>query len=200
MDTFEAIETRRTVRHFDPGHHITQAEVKRLLSAAVLSPTSFNIQNWRFVHVTKPELRVEIQAAAWNQKQITEASLLLVLCADVMSWAKEPQRYWRDVPTEVSEQIVPMIGPFYEGHEQLQRDEAMRSCGIAAQSIMLAARAMGYDSCPMIGFDPKRVAEIIRLPGDHLIGMIIAVGKPLRSALPRGGQLPLEQVVLHERF
>ena len=48
------------------------------------------------------------------------------------------------------------MGPFYEGKDQLQRDEAMRSCGIAAQTIMLAAKSMGYDSNPMIGFDPQK--------------------------------------------
>ena len=200
MNTFEAIKTRRSVKHFDPNHRMTEAETKRLLTAAVLSPTSFNIQNWRFVHVADPERRAEIQAAAWDQAQVTEASLLLVLCADLRSWAKDAPRYWRDAPSEVSDQMVPMIGQFYDGNEQLQRDEAMRSCGIAAQTIMLVARAMGYDSCPMIGFDPGRVAETIRLPEDHVIGLLVVVGKALKPARPRGGQLPLEHVVIEDAF
>jgi nitroreductase len=90
--------------------------------------------------------------------------------------------------------------PFYEGKEQLQRDEAMRSCGIAGQTIMLAAKAMGYDSCPMIGFDPVKVAEIIHLPSDHVIGFMIAVGKAVKPAMPKGGQLPLSEVVVQDRF
>lgn len=200
MDTFEAVETRRSVKHYDPNHRMTDAEIKRLLTAALLSPTSFNIQNWRFVRVADPERRAEIQAAAWGQTQVTEASLLLVLCADLQSWAKDTPRYWKDAPTEVSEQMVPMIRKFYDGNEQLQRDEAMRSCGIAAQTIMLVARAMGYFSCPMIGFDPEKVAETIRLPEDHVIGMLLGVGKPLKPARPRGGQLPLEQVVIEDAF
>ena len=56
-----------------------------------------------------------------------------------------------------------MIPSFYGKNEQLQRDEAMRSVGIAAQTLMLAAKDMGYDSCPMIGFDPVKVSEIINL-------------------------------------
>ncbi len=67
--------------------------------------------------------------------------------------------------------------PFYEGQDRLQRDEAMRSCGIAGQTIMLAAKDMGYDSCPMIGFDIEAVGKLIRLPEDHVIGFMITVGK-----------------------
>lgn len=200
MNTFEAIETRRSVKHYDPQHRMTDQEVEKLLSAAILSPTSFNIQNWRFVSVVDPQRRREIEAAAWGQKQVTEASLLLVLCADLRSWAKDAERYWRDAPGEVQKQMVPMIGQFYDGKEQLQRDEAMRSCGIAAQTIMLAARAMGYDSGAMIGFDPDRVAQIIRLPADHVIGMFVVVGKALKPARPRGGQLSLDEVVIQDAF
>lgn len=200
MNTFEAIETRRAVKHYDPNHRMSSEETKRLLTAAALSPTSYNIQNWRFVHVADPKRRAEVQEAAWGQTQVTEASMLLVLCADLRSWAKDVPRYWRNAPSEVSEQMVPMIGQFYDGNEQLQRDEAMRSCGIAAQTIMLAARAMGYDSCPMIGFDPARVGEIIRLPDDHVIGLLLVVGKALKPARARGGQLPYEEVIIENAF
>ena len=56
--------------------------------------------------------------------------------------------------------IVPMIAPFYADNPSLQRDEALRSIGIASQSIMLSAKAMGLDSCPMIGFDPKKFPKM----------------------------------------
>lgn len=65
---------------------------------------------------------------------------------------------------------------------------------------MLTAKAMGYDSCPMIGFDPQAVATIINLPEDHVIGFIIVVGKRLSNPFPKPGQLPLEDVVITDRF
>jgi len=65
---------------------------------------------------------------------------------------------------------------------------------------MLAAKAMGYDSCPMIGFDPVKVAEIIRLPEDHVIGMMLPIGKAVKDANARGGQLPYDEVVFRDRF
>ena len=143
MDTFSAIEGRRAVKHFDPGHRLTEEEKNRLLSAAVLSPTAFNIQNWRFLIVEDPEQRQKIRAAAWDQAQVTDASLFIILCADTKAWEKAPARYWRNAPSEIQEAIVPMIENYYRGKDQVQRDEAMRSCGIAAQTLMLAAKSMG---------------------------------------------------------
>jgi nitroreductase len=200
MDVFEAIYQRRAVKHFDPQHVMTDEEIDRLIEAAMQAPTSFNIQNWRFVLVRDPELRRAIRAAANDQAQVTDASLLIVLTADLKAWAKSPQRYWRDAPPEVALMLVDWMGPFYEGKEQLQRDEAMRSCGLVGQTIMLAAKALGYDSCPMIGFDPIQVARLIRLPDDHVIGFLIAVGKATKPAWPKPGQLTPREVTMRDRF
>ena len=79
MDTFEAITQRRAVKHFDPNHQMSQAEIDQLFSLAILSPTAFNIQNWRFVLVQNPELRSSIRSVSWNQAQVTDASLLVIL-------------------------------------------------------------------------------------------------------------------------
>jgi len=59
---------------------------------------------------------------------------------------------------------------------------------------------MGYDSCPMIGYDPTKVAEIIRLPDNHLVGMMLTVGKAVKDANVRGGQLAYEDVVYRDEF
>lgn len=200
MDTFDAIYQRRAVKHYDAEHEFTDGEVKKLMEAAVQTPSSFNIQNWRFVLVRDKELREQIKAAAWGQAQVTDASLLIVMTADLKSWAKSPERYWKNAPEEVANMMVEMMGPFYEGKDQLQRDEAMRSSGLAGQTIMLAAKAMGYDSCPMIGFDPTEVAKLINLPEDHVIGFMISVGKATQPARPKGCQLSLDEVVVHDRF
>ena len=200
MNVATAIETRRSVKGYDPGHRMTEAEVKTFLSHAMLAPTAFNIQNWRLVLVRDPELRQEIRKVAWDQAQVTDASLLLVLCADLKSWEKDPARYWRNVPQPVQDFLVPAIGQYYAGKEQVQRDEAMRSCGIAAMTLMLMAKEMGYDSSPMDGFDFTAVGKLINLPHDHVITMMLAVGRGIKEPWPRGGQLPMEQVVIENRF
>ena len=200
MDTFEAIRNRRAVRHYDANHVMPDEDLQKLLDAAALSPTSFNIQHWRFVVVRDKELRRKIRQAGNDQAHITDSSVLIVMTADVLAWKKEPQRYWRNAPPDIAKMLVDWMGPFHEGREWLQRDEAMRSIGMASQTIMLAAKALGYDSCPMIGFDFDKVAELIRLPPDHVIGNLIAIGKATKPAMPRSGQLALDEVVVRDRF
>ena len=200
METFAAIETRHAIKHYDPEHRMTKDEIDKLMSLAMLSPTAFNLQNWRFVLAQEPELRNKIRAAAWDQAQVTDASLLVILCADIKAWEKQPARYWKNAPKEVQDFMLPAIDQYYRGREQVQRDEAIRSCGIAAQTLMLAAKSMGYDSCPMDGFDFDAVGKLINLPEDHLITMFVAIGKAVAEARPRAGQLQMEEVVITNHF
>ena len=200
MDTFEAIKARRAVKHFDPDHEMTASEIQKLMESTLQSPTSFNIQHWRFLLVEDKDQRQKIRDVAWDQAQVTEASLLIVVCADTEAWGKNTNRYWRNAPKEVQDFLVPAIGEYYRDKPQTQRDEAMRSTGIAAQSLMLSAKAMGYDSCPMVGFDFDKVGELINLPKDHVISMLISVGKKTTDARPKGGQLAYNEVVFKNSF
>lgn len=200
MRVTDAIEARRSVKAFDPDHRMSQTEIERLMSLARLSPTAFNLQNWRFVIVTDPELREQIRAVAWNQAQVTDASLLVILTADLKAWEKEPRRYWRLSDQATQDYMAGAIDNYYRGHEQVQRDEAMRSCGMAAQTLMLAAKEMGYDTCPMDGFDFDAVGKLINLPADHAIAMFVAIGKGIQPARPRSGPIEREEAVLYNGF
>ncbi len=200
MDTFDAIEQRRSVKHYDPAFVMPEEHVRKLMEAALLSPTSFNIQNWRFVLVRDPEMKKQLRAAAWNQAQVEHASLTVVLCADLHSWNKEPHRYYANSPAQTRDFLGPMIRKCYDEKHELMRDEAMRSIGIAAQTLMLAAKALGYDSGALVGFDPDKVAKLINLPADHVIGMLLVIGKRIKDPQERGGQLAYEEVVLDDRF
>ena len=200
MDVPKAIEKRRAVKRFDPDFVIPEEDERRLFELTLLSPTAFNIQHWRFVVVRDRELREKIRAVTWGQPQITEASLLVVICADVQAWCKESERYWSHAPEEQREGILEAIRMYYEDNPQRQRDEALRSCGIAAQTLMLAATAMGYESCPMDLSDFDAVAELIGLPEDHLIALFVAIGRGTEAPWPRGGKLPYDEVILADRF
>ena len=200
MSVTQAITSRRSIKHYDTTHKLSESEITKLMSLAMLSPTAFNIQHWRFVLVTDPVLRQQIRAVSWNQAQVEEASLLIVLTADLQAWAKKPQRYWANAPQIVQDHLIPAIGHYYDNNVLAQRDEAMRSCGIAAQTIMLAAKEMGYDTCPMDGFDFDAVSKLLNLPADHIPAMFITVGKAIKEAAPRAGQLDFEEVVIYNKF
>ena len=113
MDVTEAIVKRRSIKAFDPAHEMSGKEISKLLALGMLSPTAFNIQHWRFVVVTDPVLRQQIRAASWNQAQVEDASLLIVLTVDLKAWEKDPARYWVNAPQAAQDIMIPMIGNFY---------------------------------------------------------------------------------------
>jgi nitroreductase len=201
MKVMEAIYSRRAIKHFDKDHRLTPEEEHQLLQATIQAPTSFNIQHWRLVILRDPELRAKIRKElGHDQAQITDASLLVLFTADVKAWQKNPERYWVDAPKAVAELLVGWMGPFHEGREWLQRDEAQRSIGMAMQTLMLAAQDLGYQSCPMIGFEIEKVAALVNLPEDHVMGPMVAIGKGIKEAWPKPGQLPLEEIVFENSF
>jgi len=200
MKVSEAIRTRRAVKHFDPAHQMSEVEIRQIIELTMLAPTAFNIQHWRFVLVQEPQLRQQIRTVSWNQAQVTDASLLVILTADLHAWEKNPIRYWHLASQPVQNFILPAIDQYYRGRPQTQRDEVMRSCGIAAQTLMLVAQEFGYDSCPMDGFDFDAVAKLINLPSDHAIAMFIAIGKAIQPPYPRSGPLQFSEVVIQNRF
>jgi nitroreductase len=174
--------------------------VKKLMEAVLKTPTSFNIQNYRFVVIRDKQVQQALKEASWNQAQVLDASMVVLLCADLKAPVDNPKRYWYQAPTEVAEALSGMTLQFYDGKEDLQHDEALRSIGMAAQTLMLAAKAMGYDTCPMIGFQPETVEKIIKLPKDYLLGMMIVVGKGTQPARERSGPLDYNELVFENSF
>lgn len=201
MNTLDAIYARRAVKHFDPEHRLSPEEEHTLLQATLQSPTSYNIQHWRLLILRDPGLRQRIRDEhGFGQSQFTDASLLVLFTADPGAWRKSPERYYRDAPEAVARMLLPMMHEFYDGRAQLQLEEAQRSIGMAMQTLMLAARSMGYESCPMIGFDIDAVAKLVGLPEDHVMGPVVAIGRGTQPPWNKLGQLPLTEIVQEDSF
>ena len=200
MDVFEAIETRRAIKKFDSTYKMSQIDVKKLMEHVILAPTSYNQQNWRFVISTDQDVKEKISIAARGQAQPKDGSLVVVLCGNMDAWKTEPLQYWKNYPSEKQETVKAALERKYDGNPQNLRDEAVRSCGMAAQTIMLAAKQMGLDSCPMVGFEYDELANVINSPENHMIVMMVVVGKRAQDASQRGGQLALDDVVFENSF
>ena len=200
MNTIEAIQKRRSIRHFDPTHKITDEELKELINLAMLSATSYNIQHWKFVVIDNLKQRKQLKSASFGQSQITDASALVIVCTDTKAWEKEMTRKWENVTDEIRSFMVSRSKEFYLGKEQLQRDEAIRSASFATQTLVLAAISKGYDTGIMVGFEPDKVGELINLPEDYIISNFVVIGKGIQVELPRGGQLPIGEVLIKNRF
>ncbi|EKM95065.1 nitroreductase [Stutzerimonas degradans] len=200
MTIEEAIQSRRAIKAYDPDFQLSREEKDELLRLALHTPSAFNLQHVRLVEVSDPALRAQIREVGWNQAQMTEASMLVVVCAKLDSWEADARRVWEGAPEQVQDYMAGAIDNYYRGKPQVQRDETMRSCGLLAQTLMLAARGKGLDSCPMDGFDFDAVARLINLPANHVIGLMVAVGKRTLEPKPRVGKLPLDELVLRDRF
>ena len=199
MDVITAVQKRRAVKSFDPQHQMSAETRRVLLENAALAPSAYNIQHWRVVDVQDSQLRQAIREVAWGQAQVTDASLLLVLCADLDAWQEEPQRYWATSPQPVQDFLLPKLDEYYRGKPQVARDEAMRSLGIFGMTVMLLAQDLGYDSCPMDGFDFDAVARLIHLPKNYVIGYMVAVGKGMDNAWERN-RLPSSDWLIKDHF
>ena len=200
MNIEQAIQTRRAVKAYDPAFQLSREEKDELLRLALLAPSAFNLQHVRLVEVSDPDLRAQIREVGSNQAQMTDASMLVVVCARLDSWEVDVRRVWDGAPEQVQDYMAGAIDDYYRDKPQVQRDETMRSCGLMAQTLMLAARGKGLDSCPMDGFDFAAVARLINLPANHVIGLMVAVGKRTVEPKPRVGQLPFDERVIRDRF
>lgn len=194
MQFNEIVTARRSVKNYDPGHEITDDELKTIFHRVILSPSSFNLQHWRFVVVRDPARKADIRKAAWDQEQVEAASAVIVVCAKLDAH-QDAERLYADTPKSVRDRMVPMIHGFYADKPQMQRDEAIRSASLAAMTLMFAATDAGYATGPMIGFDPTAVAGIAGLDDQHIPVMLVVIGKQAGDIRPRAKRLPVAEVV-----
>lgn len=194
MEFSEVVSERRSIKSYDPEREISDAELEDLFEHAILSPSSFNLQHWAFVAVRDPELKKKLRAASWDQEQVETCSVAVLVCGNVEAHRDAPEIY-QDAPPEVRDRILPMIEGFYEGNDQLKRDEAVRSASLAAMTLMYAAKDRGFDTGPMIGFDPDTVSDLLHLGPNYVPVMLVALGHAQGSPRPRDYRRPVEEVV-----
>ena len=199
MKLVEAIRTRRSVKHFDPDYKLTEEEFYFLFSHSFLAPSSFNMQNWHVVIVDDKGEQEKLCKASWNQSQVKDCSATLIMAGNLKGF-ESVERFTRKAPLEVQEMFRGMVPGFYKANDSLQRDEAVRSVSLLSQNVMLVAKEMGLDTCPMIGFDPQEVCKIVQLPEDYIPVMMITLGRAKEPAKPRMGLFDLEEVVSRNTF
>ena len=204
MNTLETIKHRISANHFDSTKTLSETEIKDLISYAIEAPSSFNIQHWRFVAVTKPEEKARLKAVAYNQPKVSDAAVTFIVLGDLQAHEKLPQIYQPLVERgamiqEAAERIVGMATGMYGSNPQMARDEAIRGASLAAMTLMLAAEAKGLASGPMIGFDPEGVKHEFGISDRYVPVMLIAVGYAAAGNHPRKPRLRVNDVLAFER-
>ena len=190
----ETVINRRSVKAYDTSHEISDEDLKAIFEQVVLSPSSFNVQHWHFVVVREPARKAALRKCAMDQAQVEEASACIVVVGRLDAHRRAGEVF-AESPPKVRDMMVPMIEGFYGGKPELQRDEAIRSCSLAAMTLMYAAQDHGYATGPMIGFDPAAVSKEIGLGADEFPVMLLVIGKQVGQMRPRATRFPLSKVV-----
>jgi nitroreductase len=191
----ELAQARHSVRHYTPGLSIDDDALTAIFADVALSPSSFNLQHWQFVVVREPARKRELRGMAFGQQQVEDCAAAIVVCGRLDAHADAP-RIYEDAPAPMREKFVPMIAAVYERQPALQREEAVRSGALAAMSLMYAAKARGWDTGPMIGFDAAKVSTFLGLDAQTVPVMLVVLGKALNGEQPqRLYRRPLDEIV-----
>ncbi len=177
-DILTRLHWRYATKKFDPVRKIPQDEWEILEKSLVLSPSSFGFEPWKFLVVTNPEIRTKLVAASWNQSQVADASHLLVLAAkqgmnvsDVEALIERTTEI-RKTSSTVLEGYKSMLSKFISSHTALD-EWAIRQVYIALGQFLVTAAFLGIDTCPMEGFNPDRVDEILGLKNSEYTAVLL---------------------------
>lgn len=172
---------RYATKRFDPKRIIPPEVWARLEEAAVLAPSSYGLQPWKFVVVTDPEVRRRLYPASYNQPQVLDASHLVVFAAKNPPTPADVERHIartaaiRGVAPDTLDSLRQMmLGSLARMTEAEAFAWAARQCYIALGFFLSVCALVGVDACPMEGFEPQKYDEILGLRPQGLSAVVIA--------------------------
>ncbi|MEH2512559.1 nitroreductase [Nitrobacteraceae bacterium AZCC 1564] len=177
----ECILSRSSAKYYDAAATLSDDQIRELVRIGTTAPTSFHLQNWRFIAVRTPEAKARLSPIAWNQPPITEAAVTFIVVGQLADSSVVPERLAPVVeagimPAKmVPEWEIPARG-LYQDFPQRQRDEAIRTATFGAAAMIYVARSWGLGSTPMIGFDDKAVHREFGLAEDEVPVLLLSVG------------------------
>jgi nitroreductase len=194
-----ALQFRFACKVFDESRKIAPADLTYILEAGRLSPSSLGLEPWRFIVVHDEMLRRRLRPSCWNQVQITTASALIVILALKAELAPD---------SDYSRRMLSRLLPFGADLDELVKiyssiahehrtSWSVAQCHIAAANMMTAAATIGIDTCPMGGFEPEAVADILGIDRHtYAIALMVAVGYRAQPQPPKQ-RLPLSDLVTY---
>lgn len=181
----EAIETRRSIRKF-VQEPMNQDDLREILRLASLAPSAWNAQTWRFAVVQDPAIKEQLKEAAYGQGQVTSAPVVVVVYSDMedtLEQAEETAHPGMGEQGRVGQRAT--FDRNFGGQDVAQRGQwGLSQANIAFGFLMLAARGLGYDTVPMLGFDPEKVKEILGLPQHIQFAGLLPLGKRAEEGYP----------------
>jgi nitroreductase len=196
----ECILSRSAAKYYDPTATLSDEQIYELVRIGTAAPTSFHLQNWRFIAVRTPEAKARLLPIAWNQPAITEAAVTFIVCGQLVDTSVIPERLAPLVEagvmpaTMVQEWEIPARN-LYMAYPQRRRDEAVRTATFGAAAMIYAARSLGLGSTPMIGFDAEAVHREFGLGEDEVPVMLLSIGAERQGNWAQKPRRPVAEVL-----
>lgn len=192
---------RRSIKSYDPEVKISREEMNDILTETTRAPSSINLQPWRFVVVQSEEAKAQLlPLAKFNAHQVETAAAVVAIFADLQHELNAEYIFNKAVelgymPAEVKERQLPFALGYYEQLSREARKEiALIDSGLAAMQLMMVARAHGYDTNPIGGYDKEQVAEMYGMDKERYVPvMLVSMGKAANEGYP-SMRLPLDMI------
>ncbi len=177
----DSLKWRYAVKKFDPTAKISAATWDALEEALVLTPSSYGLQPWKFFVVENPAIREQLLPHSWGQRQIVEASHLVVFAVKIDVGAADAEKLAsfsteiRGLPAGSLDTYKQMIVGSLTRATPAEVDVWMsRQVFIALGNFLTAAALLGVDACPMEGFVPAKYDEILGLTARGYAARVVA--------------------------
>ncbi|KZZ82747.1 MULTISPECIES: nitroreductase family protein [Bacillaceae] len=202
MNDFKEIITgRRSIRNYDPSVKISREEMTEILTEATLAPSSVNMQPWRFMVIDSEEGKKKLAPLAkFNQVQTETSAAMIAVFADMKSDEYMDEIYDKAVaeghmPAEVRDRQVAQIKGFFEASSfESLKEMNLIDAGLVSMQLMLAARAHGYDTNPIGGYEKDQIADVFGMDKERYYPvMLLSIGKAADQGY-QSVRLPIEKI------
>lgn len=195
--TIDILKERASVKEYDTTHEMTKEELTELLDITTKAPSAWNLQHWHFTVFHSAESKAKLLPIAYNQKQISQASAVIAVLGDLEANLKGEKIYSElaeqgFITEDIKETLMTQINGAYQS-EQYAREAAYSNASLAAMQLMIAAKAMGYDTCAMGGFSKEAYVKKFNVSGRYEPVMLISVGKAAKEA-HKSNRFDIEEV------
>lgn len=199
-EILKAYSFRHACKIFDETKKIPKEDFDFILETGRLSPSSFGMEQWKFIVVQNDELKAKIRPHCWNQVQITSCSELVVVLAKKILRSTHP--YVSEMLTykKWDEERKKAYLERYKNHNDWRSDEelvcwSMKQGYIAAANMLTSAAMIGIDSCPIEGMDKTKVQEVLEIDTTkYEIALLLTFGYRINPQ-PQKSRLPIEKIV-----
>jgi nitroreductase len=189
MDFAKIVMSRYATKKFD-GKKVPEKKVDELLELVRFAPSAINLQPWKIKIVTDQKVKEQLKPAAFSQEQVTTCSHLLVFCADpdYDSLIKRLGALLKKngAPEEMQKMVLGMAENFTKPMSAEQRLAwSQAQTYLALGNALNGAKSLGFDSCPMGGFDPKEFSRILKIPPPLVPVMLCPIGYAADKPMPK---------------